>query len=200
MRWRASDDMAIDPRAIASRSVTGLSPTSTILTRPRASKWVSGTERHAEPRLLPHLLAQVVEQRGDLEPFHPKSRIVGQREPEVAGAHDRHAQLLIETENLAEMALQIAHVVADAAHAELAEVREVLANLRRIEVILLRQRLRADRADPRVLERIEAAQIHRKTVRGELRNLVCALLDRRGLRRPLVRAFHRAGRLTTQCN
>src|SRR5438094_3377473 len=189
MRWRASDDMAIDPRAIASRSVTGLSPTSTILTRPRASKWVSGgterrrlaltvalrekereaferdgeihafqlhvgrrlhrarrkiqhrfdprgddeveyvlrrrgghrehrdadpfalrdflqivdvVDRHAEPRLLPHLLGPVVEQRGDLEPFPPNSPIVGQREPEVAGAHDRHAQLLIETENLAE--------------------------------------------------------------------------------------------------
>ena len=33
----ASRDMRIDPRAIASRAVTGLSPTSTILTRPRAS-------------------------------------------------------------------------------------------------------------------------------------------------------------------
>ena len=36
--WRsASRDIVIDPRAIASRLVTGLSPTSTILTRPRAS-------------------------------------------------------------------------------------------------------------------------------------------------------------------
>src|SRR5262245_61932620 len=34
---RASADIRIDPRAIASRAVTGLSPTSTILTRPRAS-------------------------------------------------------------------------------------------------------------------------------------------------------------------
>ena len=31
----ASRDIVIDPRAMASRSVTGLSPTSTILTRPR---------------------------------------------------------------------------------------------------------------------------------------------------------------------
>src|SRR5919204_3151598 len=37
MSRRASRDIAIDPRATASRSVTGLSPTSTILTRPRAS-------------------------------------------------------------------------------------------------------------------------------------------------------------------
>ena len=33
----ASRDIRIDPRAIASRSVTGLSPTSTIFTRPRRS-------------------------------------------------------------------------------------------------------------------------------------------------------------------
>src|SRR5262249_20765158 len=33
----AARDIRIDPRAIASRSVTGLPPTSTIFTRPRAS-------------------------------------------------------------------------------------------------------------------------------------------------------------------
>src|SRR5258706_5903436 len=37
MSRRASRDIAIEPRAIASRSVTGFSPTSTILTPPRAS-------------------------------------------------------------------------------------------------------------------------------------------------------------------
>ena len=43
--------------------------------------------------------------------------------------------------------LQILDVVADAAHAELAEVREVLANLRGVEMELLGQRLRRDRLD-----------------------------------------------------
>src|SRR5687768_11101303 len=39
--WRsASRDMVIRPRAIASRSVAGLSPTSTIFTRPRESTCV----------------------------------------------------------------------------------------------------------------------------------------------------------------
>src|SRR5689334_1521590 len=37
MARRAATDIAIDPRAIASRSVTALSPTSTILIRPRRS-------------------------------------------------------------------------------------------------------------------------------------------------------------------
>src|SRR5512138_2015161 len=37
---RAAADIRTAARAIASRAVTGLSPTSTILTRPRASTWV----------------------------------------------------------------------------------------------------------------------------------------------------------------
>src|SRR6185295_18002175 len=90
---------------------------------------VDVVDRHAAARLLADLLAQVVEQRRDLEAFLAEPGIVGEREPEIAGAHDRDAQLAVETENLPEMALEIADVVADAADAELAEVGEVLANL-----------------------------------------------------------------------
>ena len=43
-------------------------------------------DRHAAARLLPDLVAQVVEQRRDLEPFLAEAGIVGEREPEVAGA------------------------------------------------------------------------------------------------------------------
>src|SRR5262245_4510709 len=39
IRRSASRDIVIVPLATASRVVTGLSPTSTILTRPRASTW-----------------------------------------------------------------------------------------------------------------------------------------------------------------
>src|ERR1700730_323565 len=38
--FKAARDIVIDPRATASRSVTGLPPTSTILMRPRASMWL----------------------------------------------------------------------------------------------------------------------------------------------------------------
>src|SRR6185436_15652664 len=85
--------------------------------------------RYAATRLLPHLVLDVVEERGDLEPFLPKARVIGKRQPEVSGADDRHAQLAIETEDLLQVPAQIAHVIADPAHAELAEVREILANL-----------------------------------------------------------------------
>src|SRR6185503_16557825 len=236
IRRSASRDIEIDPRAIASRAVTGLSPTSTILTRPRASTWDSALrlltialalrqeerqalERHrqvdalqlhvgrhlqragrkiqhrldaggdhlpehvlrrrrrhgddgdADPfapghflqvvdvvdrdaaaRLLADFLFQRVEQRRDLEPFEAEAGIVGEGEAEVAGAHDRDAQLAIEAEDLAQVALQIADVVTDAAHAELAEVREVLPYLRGVEVELLRERLRGDGADAGVFE------------------------------------------------
>ena len=60
--------------------------------------------------------------------------------------------LLIEAENLAKVPLQVADVVADAADAELAEVGEVLADLRRVEVELLGERLRRDGANARVVE------------------------------------------------
>ena len=62
------------------------------------------------------------------------------------------AQLAIEAENLAQVALQILDVVADAAHAELAEVRQVLADLRGVQMELLGERLRRDRLDAGGLE------------------------------------------------
>jgi hypothetical protein len=40
------------------------------------------------------------------------------------------------------MLLQILDVIADAAHTEFAEVRKVLPNLRRVQMELMRQRLR----------------------------------------------------------
>ena len=102
-------------------------------------------DRHAAARLLADLLVQVVEQRGDLEAFLPEARIVGEREAEVAGAHDRDAQLPVEAEDLPQVAPQILDVVADAADAELAEVGQILANLRGVQVELLGERLRRDR-------------------------------------------------------
>src|SRR6185369_12590866 len=49
MSRTASRDIVIVPRAIASRAVTGLSPTSTIFTRPRASTCVRAVALPARP-------------------------------------------------------------------------------------------------------------------------------------------------------
>src|SRR6188508_82881 len=96
---------------------------------------------HATSRFVSDLLVGGVEQRGNLESFLAESRVIRQSQTEVAGAHDGDAQMPIETENLAEVAAQVFDVIADAANAKLAEIREILADLRRIEMKLLRQRL-----------------------------------------------------------
>src|SRR5918996_5527694 len=49
----AAGFIVMSPRATASRLVTGLSPTSTIFTRPRRSTWESATERRCEGATVP---------------------------------------------------------------------------------------------------------------------------------------------------
>src|SRR3954470_18745363 len=95
---------------------------------------------NAAALLVADLLVGRVEQRDDLEPFLAEPRIVGERQPEIAGTHDHHAKPAIEPEDLAQVTSQIGDVIADAAYAELAEVREVLANLRGVEMELLGER------------------------------------------------------------
>ena len=147
--------------------------------------------RHAAARLLADLLVPVIEERRDLEALHAKPRIVREGETQIARAHDRHAELLIQPENLPEMPFQIAHVVTDAADAELAEVREVLADLRGVQVKLLGQRLRRNCPHAGAVERIQAAEIDREAVCGEFGDLLGALADFRRL----VRGFHKRPRL-----
>ena len=95
-------------------------------------------------RFLPDFAGERVEQRGNLKAFLLESRIVGQREAEVAGAEDGDLQPAVESENLPQVLLEILDVVTDAADPELAEVREVFANLRRVQMELMRERLRRD--------------------------------------------------------
>src|SRR5262249_47997916 len=115
--------------------------------------------RDAAARLLADLGAQVVEKCGDLEPLLAKPGVVGQREAQVAGADDRDTKSAVETEDLTEVPLEIAYVVADSAHTEFAEVREVLPNLGGVEGELLGQRLRGNRLDLGLLELIETPKI-----------------------------------------
>src|SRR5690242_20551628 len=80
---RASADIAIDPRAIASRAVIGLSPTSTIFTRPRAST----CDNAALTRLLVFDIGlreeerQVLERYGEIDAFqlHVRRHLEGPR-------------------------------------------------------------------------------------------------------------------------
>ncbi len=110
------------------------------------------------------LLLERVEQRDHLEPVLAEAGVIGKREAEVAGAHDRHTDVAIETEDLLQVPPQLLDVVPDAAYAELAEVRQVLPNLRRIQLELLGKRLRRNRADA---HRIEGRQRSADTPTGD---------------------------------
>ena len=110
--------------------------------------WIGTPPRDSSPILR----VGAVEHRDDLEAFAAEARVVGQRQAEVAGAEHRHPQLAVEAEDLAQVQLQILDVVADAAHAELAEVGQVLADLGGVQVELLGQRLRRDGLDAGGLE------------------------------------------------
>ena len=81
---------------------------------------------------------------------------------------------LVEAEDLPQVAPQLLDVVADAAHAELAEIREVLADLRGVEVELLGERLRRDGLDAGRVERVEATQVDRQPVGRQLGDLLIA--------------------------
>src|SRR5687768_4397610 len=117
------------------------------------------------------LLVRGIEERRDLESFLSKPGIVRKRESEIARAHDRHAQMTIESENLPQMAAQVLDVVADAANTELPEVREVLANLRGVELIALGQRLRGDRLHARRIQFVQAPKVNGQAIGGEFRDL-----------------------------
>ena len=123
------------------------------------------------------------------KPFFAESRVVGERQPEVARAHDRDRDAAVDAEDLAEVPAQLLDVVADASHAELAEVREVLSNLRGVEMELLGKPLRRHGSHARRIERVEAAQIHRQAVGRELRDRVCACRRRLRARADLFGSF-----------
>ena len=66
----------------------------------------------------------------------------------------------VKSEYLRDVIVQVFDVVTDTTHAKLTEVAEVFANLRGVQVKLLRQRLRRDSLDPGRVKRIEAAKIN----------------------------------------
>jgi hypothetical protein len=78
----------------------------------------------------------------------------------------------VEAEYLRQVSAQLVHRVADAARAELAEVREVFAYLRRVQAELVGERLRRDGLDARRRQQIQAAQIHAQPTRRQLRNFL----------------------------
>jgi hypothetical protein len=82
---------------------------------------------------------------------------------EITGADDEQAPLAVEAEDLDNILTEFTHVVANSPYAELAEVREVLSDLGRVEVEPLCQLLAGDGFDTEVEELIDASQVDRET-------------------------------------
>jgi hypothetical protein len=141
-------------------------------------------DRHARARPLTDFRRKRIEQSGDLKAFLSKPWIVGQRKTEIAGAKNCDFQIPIEAENLAQVLLQVGHVVANTADAKLAEIREVFPDLRGVEMELMGERLGRNGLDSGRIQRIETTQIDRQSVGRELRDLFAELLA-------LDRQFHK---------
>jgi len=138
----------------------------------------------AAARFVADFLVCRVEQGGNLEAFLTEAGVVGQRKAEVAGAHDGYPQMTVQPQNLTQMAAQILDVVTDAANAELAEIREVFADLRGVQVELLGERLGGNGLDTGGIKLVQAAQIDGQAIGGQFRHLIGGLT-------PLVRPIHK---------
>src|SRR5262249_60402407 len=91
--------------------------------------------QHADPAdLATDLRGIVVEDRRDPEALAREPLVVEQGGAEVTEADERNRPLAVEAEDLLELRFEAGDVVPDAADAELAEVREILPDLRGVQV------------------------------------------------------------------
>ena len=130
--------------AVAGVAITPIAMPSVRTSAGRSSTWWIDSS----PDPLPHLRRIHVDQRGDAEPPFGEPSVVRERMPEVADAGDHDGPVLRQPELAADLVDQVGDVVADAARAVGAQVREVLAHLRRVHARRLGQRLRRDRGGP----------------------------------------------------
>ena len=100
-----------------------------------------------------------------------KAAIRKERRAHVADADEHHWLQAARAQQVDDHLRELVHVVAEAARAELAEVGEVLAQLRGFDARDFRQRLAGDSANVVRLEPLEAAQIDGQTINRLARDL-----------------------------
>ena len=86
------------------------------------------------PKLTPTLRCGGVEHADQVETLLGEAPIAGQRRAQRAGADDDHVPRALQAQTALDLVDQPVDLVAHAARAELAEVREVLADLRGVKV------------------------------------------------------------------
>ena len=125
--------------------------------------------RRRGPRWPPTFVADLarvgVEDRHDAEAVVGEDVRGGDRLAEVAGAEQRDVVLAGGPQDLADLRDERVDVVADAALAELAEARQVAADLRRVDVRVVGELLRGDRLLAHLLGLREHLQVAREARR-----------------------------------
>ena len=117
------------------------------------------------PMSMPILRRLGVEDRGDVDAVLREDRRARDRLAEAAGADERDVVLPLRAQDLADLAEQRVDRVADTALAELAEVREIAADLRRVDVRVVGDLLRGDALLAHLLGLAQHLQIARETGR-----------------------------------
>ena len=111
----------------------------------------------------PDLGRVVVEDHRDAESLAAEAPVVEEGRAEVPESHQGQRPLAVEPQDARELRLETRHVIPDPAHAELAEVGEVLPDLGGVQSEALGQILGGDGLDPVLLELLEAPRVHRQT-------------------------------------
>ena len=106
-----------------------------------------------------------------------------ERRAEIAEADQGDRPLAIQSEDAAQLGFEAGHVIPDAADAELAEVRQVLAHLRRVQVVALGQLLGGDGLHTVFFQLLETPRVHGEPAHGHLRNLGKPVIGTTGHRR-----------------
>src|SRR5262244_3879966 len=118
----------------------------------------------------PELGGIIIEDGGDPEALTAEALVVIEGGAQVAEAYEGDLPLAVEAEDTLQLGLEPGDVVADATHPELAEVREVLSHLCRVQAEALRQLLRGDGLDAVFFELLQAARVHGQPTHRHLGN------------------------------
>src|SRR3954471_24876389 len=117
--------------------------------------------------LPPDHLGIVVDPGDDVEGSIVEAEVAGEGAAEISHADDHQRVPAIEAEERIQVLGEEVHLVADTADAELAELREVLPDLGRREMIAARQLLGGDALDALLLEVAQTAQVEGEPVESE---------------------------------
>ena len=138
-----------------------------------------GVPDHLRRDLSAHDKWICVEEGGDAEAPRGEAAVVGQRMAQVAGADDDDGPVLGEPELPRDLVHQVLNVIPDTAGSVRSQVRQVLAQLRRVHPCSGRELLARHGGNAAISQRIQCSKVNRQPVNRCLRDAAMAVLCRR---------------------